>query len=44
MNIKSSDTMVFGGNLLVAKPYMKQGYEWSFSTLLKLLLARVTFG
>ena len=26
MNIKSSDAMEFGGNLLVAKPYKKQGY------------------
>ena len=26
MNIKSSDAMEFGGNLLIAKPYKKQGY------------------
>ena len=26
MNIKSFDAMEFGGNLLVAKPYKKQGY------------------
>ena len=33
MNIKSSDAMEFGGNLLVAKPYKKQEYLYGVELL-----------